>query len=99
MTIRFDSLASNPPSAHFTWSYGIESITLLSIWQFQVYFGKTKERLCTLRPPSELLSMTLPDSNFSKAPAKTFKLFIVFQLHIAMFEYTDVDVTIFRYFK
>ncbi|GJZ81631.1 reverse transcriptase domain-containing protein [Tanacetum coccineum] len=58
MTIRFDSLASNPPSARFT----SESITLLSIWQFQVYFGKTKERLCTLRPPSELLSMTLPDS-------------------------------------
>nr|GEV98161.1 hypothetical protein [Tanacetum cinerariifolium] len=29
---------------------------------FQVYFGKTKEMVCTLRPPSELLSMTLPDS-------------------------------------
>ncbi|GJS47272.1 putative ribonuclease H-like domain-containing protein [Tanacetum coccineum] len=28
----------------------------------QVYFGKTKEMVCTLRPPSELLSMTLPDS-------------------------------------
>ncbi|GKE15906.1 RNA-directed DNA polymerase, eukaryota, reverse transcriptase zinc-binding domain protein [Tanacetum coccineum] len=27
----------------------------------QVYFGKTKEMVCTLRPPSELLSMTLPD--------------------------------------
>nr|GEW46984.1 hypothetical protein [Tanacetum cinerariifolium] len=60
----------------------------------QVYFGKTKERVCTLRPPSELLSMTLHDirNNLSKAPAKTFKLFIVFQLHIAMFEYIDVDV-------
>ncbi|GJT32774.1 integrase, catalytic region, zinc finger, CCHC-type containing protein [Tanacetum coccineum] len=28
----------------------------------QVYFGKTKEMVCTLRPPSELLSMTLLDS-------------------------------------
>ncbi|GJV59303.1 probable F-actin-capping protein subunit beta [Tanacetum coccineum] len=28
----------------------------------QVYFGKTKEMVCTLRPPSDLLSMTLPDS-------------------------------------
>ncbi|GJY36971.1 DNA polymerase epsilon catalytic subunit A [Tanacetum coccineum] len=28
----------------------------------QVYFGKTKEMVCTLRPPSELLSMTLPGS-------------------------------------
>ncbi|GJU33934.1 probable F-actin-capping protein subunit beta [Tanacetum coccineum] len=28
----------------------------------KVYFGKTKEMVCTLRPPSELLSMTLPDS-------------------------------------
>ncbi|XP_057469441.1 probable F-actin-capping protein subunit beta [Actinidia eriantha] len=28
----------------------------------QVYFGKTKEMVCTLRPPSELLQMKLPDS-------------------------------------
>lgn len=28
----------------------------------QVYFGKTKEMVCTLRPPSELLQMRLPDS-------------------------------------
>lgn len=28
----------------------------------QVYFGKTKEMVCTLRPPSELLQMRLPES-------------------------------------
>ncbi|KAL2519852.1 putative F-actin-capping protein subunit beta [Forsythia ovata] len=28
----------------------------------QVYFGKTKEMVCTLRPPSELVQMKLPDS-------------------------------------
>ncbi|KAA8522560.1 hypothetical protein F0562_013079 [Nyssa sinensis] len=28
----------------------------------QVYFGKTKEMVCTLRPPSELVPMRLPDS-------------------------------------
>ncbi|CAK9154197.1 unnamed protein product [Ilex paraguariensis] len=28
----------------------------------QVYFGKTKEMVCTLRPPSELAQMRLPDS-------------------------------------
>ncbi|GJW70833.1 probable F-actin-capping protein subunit beta [Tanacetum coccineum] len=28
----------------------------------QVYFGKTKEMVFTLRPPSERLSLTLPDS-------------------------------------
>uniref|UniRef100_A0A9I9DK39 F-actin-capping protein subunit beta n=1 Tax=Cucumis melo TaxID=3656 RepID=A0A9I9DK39_CUCME len=27
----------------------------------QVYFGKTKEMVCTLRPPSEVLHMKLPD--------------------------------------
>ncbi|GJR72321.1 glyceraldehyde-3-phosphate dehydrogenase [Tanacetum coccineum] len=58
--------------------------------------------VCTLRPPSELLSMTLPAvkiRNFYEAPTQTFKLFIVFQLHIAMFGYVDVDVTIFRHSK
>lgn len=29
---------------------------------FQVYFGKTKEMVCTLRPPSEIVEMRLPDS-------------------------------------
>ncbi|KAL2232075.1 probable F-actin-capping protein subunit beta isoform X2 [Sesamum indicum] len=28
----------------------------------QVYFGKTKEMVCTLRPPSEIIEMRLPDS-------------------------------------
>ncbi|XWS15330.1 hypothetical protein CRYUN_Cryun35bG0086600 [Craigia yunnanensis] len=28
----------------------------------QVYFGKTKEMVCTLRPPSEVAQMRLPDS-------------------------------------
>ncbi|GMP80049.1 hypothetical protein CsSME_00035297 [Camellia sinensis var. sinensis] len=28
----------------------------------QVYFGKTKEMVCNLRPPSELLQMRLPDN-------------------------------------
>ncbi|CAL5384249.1 unnamed protein product [Camellia sinensis] len=28
----------------------------------QVYFGKTKEMVCTLRPPAELVEMRLPDS-------------------------------------
>ncbi|XP_057973766.1 probable F-actin-capping protein subunit beta isoform X2 [Malania oleifera] len=28
----------------------------------QVYFGKTKEMVCTLRPPSEVVQMRLPDS-------------------------------------
>ncbi|XAR62229.1 hypothetical protein NMG60_11016914 [Bertholletia excelsa] len=28
----------------------------------QVYFGKTKEMVCTLHPPSELVQMRLPDS-------------------------------------
>ncbi|KAI7755741.1 hypothetical protein M8C21_019546 [Ambrosia artemisiifolia] len=28
----------------------------------QVYFGKTKEMVCTLRPPAELLPMALPDA-------------------------------------
>ncbi|KAM7514642.1 hypothetical protein LguiA_004225 [Lonicera macranthoides] len=28
----------------------------------QVYFGKTKEMVCTLRPPSELVLMKFPDS-------------------------------------
>ncbi|KAG8371358.1 hypothetical protein BUALT_Bualt13G0079400 [Buddleja alternifolia] len=28
----------------------------------QVYFGKTKEMVCTLRPPSEIVEMKLPDS-------------------------------------
>ncbi|KAL0352471.1 UNVERIFIED_CONTAM: putative F-actin-capping protein subunit beta [Sesamum calycinum] len=28
----------------------------------QVYFGKTKEMVCTLRPPSEIVEMRLPDS-------------------------------------
>ncbi|GKD84313.1 hypothetical protein Tco_1355467, partial [Tanacetum coccineum] len=28
----------------------------------QVYFGNTKEMVCTLRPSSEFLSMTLPES-------------------------------------
>lgn len=28
----------------------------------QVYFGKTKEMVCTLRPPSEVVVMRLPDS-------------------------------------
>ncbi|KAL3845865.1 hypothetical protein ACJIZ3_003268 [Penstemon smallii] len=28
----------------------------------QVYFGKTKEMVCTLRPPSELVQTRLPDS-------------------------------------
>lgn len=28
----------------------------------QVYFGKTKEMVCTLRPPSEVIQMRLPDS-------------------------------------
>jgi capping protein beta len=28
----------------------------------QVYFGKTKEMVCTLRPPTELLQMRFPDS-------------------------------------
>ncbi|RVW94913.1 putative F-actin-capping protein subunit beta [Vitis vinifera] len=28
----------------------------------QVYFGKTKEMVCTLRPPAEVLPMRLPDS-------------------------------------
>ncbi|XP_051139477.1 probable F-actin-capping protein subunit beta [Andrographis paniculata] len=27
----------------------------------QVYFGKTKEMVCTLRPPSEIIEMRLPD--------------------------------------
>ncbi|KAG5544104.1 hypothetical protein RHMOL_Rhmol06G0116500 [Rhododendron molle] len=28
----------------------------------QVYFGKTKEMVCTLRPPAELVLVRLPDS-------------------------------------
>ncbi|KAK6138838.1 hypothetical protein DH2020_027425 [Rehmannia glutinosa] len=28
----------------------------------QVYFGKTKEMVCTLRPPAEIVQMKLPDS-------------------------------------
>ncbi|XP_021729432.1 probable F-actin-capping protein subunit beta [Chenopodium quinoa] len=28
----------------------------------QVYFGKTREMVCTLRPPAELATMKLPDS-------------------------------------
>ncbi|EPS64564.1 hypothetical protein M569_10217, partial [Genlisea aurea] len=28
----------------------------------QVYFGKTKEMVCTLRPPSEIIDMSLPKS-------------------------------------
>ncbi|XVF37276.1 hypothetical protein REPUB_Repub19eG0132200 [Reevesia pubescens] len=28
----------------------------------QVYFGKTREMVCTLRPPSEVVQMRLPDS-------------------------------------
>ncbi|KAL8514243.1 hypothetical protein ACS0TY_013388 [Phlomoides rotata] len=28
----------------------------------QVYFGKTKEMVCTLRPPSEIVEMRLPES-------------------------------------
>ncbi|KAJ4966736.1 hypothetical protein NE237_018585 [Protea cynaroides] len=28
----------------------------------QVYFGKTKEMICTLRPPSEVVQMTMPDT-------------------------------------
>lgn len=28
----------------------------------QVYFGKTKEMVCTLRPPAELVLVKLPDS-------------------------------------
>ncbi|KAK9269910.1 hypothetical protein L1049_025483 [Liquidambar formosana] len=28
----------------------------------QVYFGKTKEMVCTLRPPAEVVQMRLPDS-------------------------------------
>jgi len=28
----------------------------------QVYFGKTREMVCTLRPPPEVLNMRLPDS-------------------------------------
>lgn len=31
------------------------------IYILQVYFGKTKEMVCTLRPPSEVV-MRLPDS-------------------------------------
>ncbi|GKA39643.1 glyceraldehyde-3-phosphate dehydrogenase [Tanacetum coccineum] len=49
-------------------NYGVVAIPT-QMWEkmlrnqlYQVYFGKTKEMVCTLRPPSELLSMTLPDS-------------------------------------
>lgn len=31
-------------------------------YKLQVYFGKTKEMVCTLRPPAELVQMRLPDS-------------------------------------
>ncbi|THG19512.1 hypothetical protein TEA_027418 [Camellia sinensis var. sinensis] len=33
-----------------------------TVMQFQVYFGKTKEMVCNLRPPSELPQMRLPDN-------------------------------------
>lgn len=32
-----------------------------AMYILQVYFGKTKEMVCTLRPPSEVV-MRLPDS-------------------------------------
>jgi hypothetical protein len=38
--------------------YGVIEYT---IYILQVYFGKTKEMVCTLRPPSEVV-MRLPDS-------------------------------------
>ncbi|MCI15285.1 F-actin capping protein beta subunit [Trifolium medium] len=28
----------------------------------QVYFGKTREMVCTLRPPSEVAQMRMPES-------------------------------------
>lgn len=31
-------------------------------WKTQVYFGKTREMVCTLRPPAEIVQMRLPDS-------------------------------------
>ena len=32
-----------------------------TLCHFQVYFGKTKEMICTLRPPSELVQTSLPE--------------------------------------
>ena len=34
-------------------------------WKTQVYFGKTREMVCTLRPPAEIVQMRLPDSWYS----------------------------------
>lgn len=37
-------------------------IELKNFLNLQVYFGKTNEMVCTLRPPAELVQMKLPDT-------------------------------------
>lgn len=64
-----------------------------TIWIMQVYFGKTKEMVCTLRPPSEVV-MRLPDSWYGGNTWHQNSKFVCF-LHIFAWQHDLLAIGVF----